>query len=259
MKPIRIDLSENLREIEIIPIADVHLGDPMCNYKHFMETLEYIKERDNVFCVLNGDLMDCAIKASIGDSYSAALQPMEQLHQCVKIFEPIKDKILCVLPGNHEERIYKTDGVDMTRLMCDQLGIADRYSSTTALLFVRFGRDCGRTHHSRKECYTIYCNHGIGGGRREGGKVNRVADLASVVDADIYVAAHTHLPFIMRERFFRVSASNSSVSIVDKLFINTSAQLEYGGYGDRAAFKPASIETPVICLSGTEKKMRATL
>lgn len=259
MKPIKIDLSENLKEIEIVPIADIHLGDPMCDYRRVMETIQYIEEHDNVFCVLNGDLMDCAIKTSIGDSYSAALQPMEQLHQCVKIFEPIKDKILCVLPGNHEERIYKTDGVDMTALMCQQLGISDRYSNTSALLFVRFGKDKVHNHHGRKICYTIYCNHGNGGGRKEGGKVNRVADLASVVDADIYIGSHTHLPFVMKEAFFRIDTANSSVAKVDKLFVNTSAALEYGGYGDRAAFKPASLDNPVIWLSGTVKKMRATL
>lgn len=33
MKPIKIDLSENLKEIEIVPIADIHLGDPMCDYR----------------------------------------------------------------------------------------------------------------------------------------------------------------------------------------------------------------------------------
>ena len=259
MKPIRIDLSEDIKEIEIIPIADIHLGDTSCDFKRVMETIKYIEEHDNVYAILNGDLMDCAIKSSIGDSYGAALQPMEQLHQCVKIFEPIRDKILCVLPGNHEERIYKTDGVDMTRLMCDQLKIFDRYSNTTALLFVRFGRDCGRTHHKRKILYTIYCNRGSGGGRKEGGKVNRVADLASVVDADIYIGSHTHLPFVMKEAFFRIDTANSSVAKVDKLFVNTSAALEYGGYGDRAAFKPASLDNPVIWLSGTVKKMRATL
>lgn len=261
MKPIKIDLSENLKEIEIVPIADIHLGDPMCDYRRVMETIQYIDEHDNVYCVLNGDLMDCAIRTSIGDSYSAEIPPMSQLQKCVEIFKPLADanKILCVLPGNHEERIYKTDGVDMTSLMCQQLDIPERYSNTTALLFLRFGRDCGRNHHNRKECYTIYCNHGNGGGRKEGGKVNRVADLASVVDADIYIGSHTHLPFVMKEAFFRIDTANSSVAKVDKLFVNTSAALEYGGYGDRAAFKPASLDNPVIWLSGTVKKMRATL
>ena len=33
MKPIKIDLSENLTEIEIMPVADYHWADPNSNHK----------------------------------------------------------------------------------------------------------------------------------------------------------------------------------------------------------------------------------
>jgi hypothetical protein len=107
--------------------------------------------------------------------------------------------------------------------------------------------------------YSCYCTHGSGGGRREGGKVNRLADLASIVDADIYIHAHTHLPLIFKESFFRVSGSNSSVALTEKLFVNTSAMLNYGGYGDKAGFKPASKSSPVIYLNGHKRYMVAKL
>jgi hypothetical protein len=101
--------------------------------------------------------------------------------------------------------------------------------------------------------------HGSGGGRREGGKINRLADLASIVDADIYIHAHTHLPVIFKEAFYRVSGSNSSVALVDKMFVNTAATLNYGGYGDRQGFKPASKRNPVIYLDGLKHDMWAKL
>jgi hypothetical protein len=146
----------------------------------------------------------------------------------------------------------------MTEIMCSQLGIANRYSSTTALLFIRFGRQSS-SRHNRPFLYTIYVTHGSGGGRREGGKVNRLADLASIVDADIYIHAHTHLPMVFKESFFRVSGSNSSVALVDKLFVNTAASLNYGGYGDRMGYKPASKKSPVIYLDGLKHDMWAKL
>ena len=111
----------------------------------------------------------------------------------------------------------------------------------------------------RRQLYTIYVTHGSGGGRREGGKVSKLADLASIVDADIYIHAHTHLPLIFKESFFRVSASNSSVAPAEKLFVNTSAALNYGGYGDTQGFKPASTRAPVIYLCGTQQDMWAKL
>ena len=125
MKPIKCNLPY-ADVIEIIPMADLHIGDSQCDYKLVLERIEYIKNTKNAYCILDGDLMDTAIASSIGDTYASMLQPMEQLKHCVAIFEPIKDKILAVLPGNHENRVYKSDGLDITEIMCAQLGIADR-------------------------------------------------------------------------------------------------------------------------------------
>lgn len=257
MKPIKCDLPF-AEQIEIHPLADLHMGDINADFKLIMKKIEYIKNTPNAYCILDGDLMDTAIASSVGDTYGASLQPMEQLNQCVKIFEPIKDKIIAVLPGNHEHRVYKTDGLDITALLCSQLGIREKYSPTTALLFVRFGMQKGR-NHNRRQLYTIYVTHGSGGGRREGGKINRLADLACIVDADIYIHAHTHLPVIFKESYFRVSGANSSVAEVDKLFVNTAAALTYGGYGDAQGYKPASRSYPVIYLNGLEHEMTAKL
>ena len=259
MKAIKCDLPY-AETIEIHSFADEHIGDNMCDFKLIMDRIEYVNKTANAYCILNGDLMDTAIASSIGDTYGANLQPMEQLKQCVKLFKPLADsgKILAVLPGNHENRVYKSDGLDVTELMCAQLGILEKYSPTTALLFIRFGKS-SHARHGRPQLYTAYVTHGSGGGRREGGKVNRLADLASIVDADIYIHAHTHLPLVFKESFFRVSGSNSSVALVDKLFVNTAAALNYGGYGDKQGYKPASKCSPVIYLHGTRHDMWARL
>ena len=254
MKTIRCDLPY-ADKIELHPMADLHIGDIHSDGKIILERIEHIKNTENAYCILGGDLMDSAIASSIGDTYGASLQPMEQLKQCVKIFEPIKDKILAVLPGNHEHRIYKADGLDITALMCSQLSITEKYSPTTARLFIRFGK----SKHNRPMFYTAYVTHGTGGGRKEGGKVNRLADLASIVDADIYITGHTHLPLVFKESFYRVSGSNSSVALVEKLFVNTSASLDYGGYGDKQGYKPASKEAPVIYLNGRKHEIKVKL
>jgi hypothetical protein len=255
MKTIRCDLPY-AEKIEIHPLSDLHIGDMNCDYKSILARIEYIKNTPNAYCILDGDLMDMAIATSVGDTYGAGIQPMEQLKHCVKLFEPIKDKILAALPGNHENRIYRSDGIDITSLMCGQLGIGARYSSTTALLFIRFGKV---TKSQRPQLYTIYVTHGTGGGRREGGKINRLVDLSAIVDADIYVMGHTHLPVVMKEGYYRVSGSNSSVAYIEKLYVNTASSLNYGGYGDVAGFKPASKQSPVIYLDGTKRDMKAQL
>jgi hypothetical protein len=105
----------------------------------------------------------------------------------------------------------------------------------------------------------IYANHGSGGGRKEGAKIIRLADMASIVDADIYIHSHTHLGMIMKESFFRVNPMNSSVKQVDKLFVNTASCLTYGGYGEGYEFKPSSKATPIIYLNGLQKECSAKM
>jgi len=260
LKAIRIDLSEELKDLEILPVADYHWADPNSDHDKILADIKYIKDHPSAYCVLNGDLMDCAIASSIGDTYGATLSPMDELKVCMELFAPIADKILCVVPGNHEARHYRTNGIDLTELMCRQLGIEDRFSPTTAILFVRFGRlNSEKDGHHRKACYTVYISHGSGGGRKEGGKIQRLVDLSTIVDADVYICGHTHLPATLKDGFARPCVANSSVAYCTRLYVNTSAKLDYGGYGDTQGFKVPCTDTPIIWLNGERKEMRATI
>lgn len=257
MKVITTKLSQDIDKLELHPLADLHIGDRSCNFKDIQSELEYIKNTPNAYCVLDGDLMDTAIKKSIGDTYAQDLTPMEQLKQCVAIFAPIKDKILAVTSGNHENRIYKEDGIDTTLLMCDQLDISDRYSDTSALIYLRFGKD--PIHAKRRIGYSIYMLHGNANGRKEGGKIQRLIDLAEIVDADIYISAHTHQPASLRNTFYRAYPYSDSVEKIDHLYVNTASWLEYGGYAERMGLKPGSCINPIVYLDGRKKIARCLI
>ena len=258
MKTIKHRLSSEFDTLQILPLADLHIGDIHSDGKKIQEWLTYIGNTDNCYTILNGDLCDNAIRTSIGDTYAASLSPMAQLEQAVKLFGPIKDKILAVLPGNHEARTYKTDGIDMTQVICNQLGIGERYSPASALVFIQFGKQCSNKH-GFPVLYSVYAVHGSGGGKKEGAKLQRVVDLSSIVDADIYLHSHTHMPLIARNAYFRVDTRHCTVEKVDRLYVNTSSSIEWGGYGEVQSFKPNSLETPLILLNGTKREMKAIL
>lgn len=258
MKVIKIDLPKELKSVEIHTLADMHIGDKFCDMEAIRSKIDYIKNTPNAYCILNGDLINNATKTSVSDCYAEELTPMEQVEMCVEVLGPIADKVLCATSGNHEKRTWNKEGIDITKLVAMQLGFVERYSPTSCFIFLRVGTE--KKHAiNRQICYLIFCLHGSGGGRREGGKANRLADMASIIDADIYIHSHTHLPMIMKQGFYRASAQNSSVAKVDKLFVNTAAMLNYGGYGEVFEFKPSSKDSPVIRLSGTTKLFDATL
>ena len=258
MKTIKIDLPDNLLSIEIHTFADEHIGDEHSDIKRVLQRIEYVKNTPNAYCILNGDLIDNATKTSIGDTYTQVFNPMGQLEKAVEIFAPIKDKILCITHGNHENRTYKKEGINISKMIASQLGLSDRYTPTSALLFIRVGKGNGKVHN-RQILYTLYALHGSGGGRKEGAKAIRLADMAGIIDTDIYIHSHTHLPMIMKQAYHRIDERHSTVALVDKLFVNTAANLTYGGYGEAGAFKPSSTDTPVIYLNGTKKYFEAKL
>jgi predicted phosphodiesterase len=261
---IKINLPRELESLELHVFADEHIGDEHSDAERLKERIEYVKNTPNAYCILNGDILDNATKTSIGDTYAQEFNPMEQLRKANELFSPIKNKILCITHGNHENRTYKKEGINLSYLIANQLGLVDRYTPTSAVLFIRFGeapykRESNGSGNLRKICYTIYTLHGSGGGRKEGAKAIRLADMASIIDTDIYIHSHTHLPMIMKQAFHRIDHRNSSVALVDKLFVNTAANLRYGGYGEAGEFKPSSMETPVIYLDGRKKDFKAKL
>lgn len=265
MNTIKIDLDRDISSLEIHSFADEHIGDEHCDIKRLLARIDYVKNTPNAYCILNGDILDNATKTSIGDVYTQEFNPMEQLRKAVEMFSPIKDKILCITHGNHENRTYKKEGINLSRLIANQLGLEHRYSPTSAVLFIRFGKmtngnkETNGSGKVRKICYTAYTLHGSGGGRKEGAKAIRLADMASIIDTDIYIHSHTHLPMVMKQAFHRIDTKNSKVALVDKLFVNTAANLKYGGYGEAGEFKPSSMETPIIYLNGTKKEFNARL
>lgn len=260
MKIIKATLPTDIETLELHVFADEHIGDDNCDLERLKERIKYVAEKPNAYCILNGDIIDYTSKTSIGDIEAREFNIMGQLEKAVEFFEPIKDKIIAITSGNHEGRGYRKEGFDIAKIMAYQLGIGDCYSPAAAFIFLRFGEaiNHGRGEKERR-LVTILVNHGSGGGRKEGAKAIRLADMANIADADVYIHSHTHLPMIFKESYFRVDSRNSSLQNVTKLFVNTASNLDYGGYGEAQEYKPNSKDTPIIYFSAKKRDMWAKL
>ena len=262
MHSVRVDYPTDWPHANVYTLADLHIGDAHCSESEVLARVKAVQDDPYGLCILNGDLMNTALRNSVSDVYGEVLSPMQQITYLVNMLRPIAGKIIGVTAGNHENRVYRSDGIDVMRLVCREIGIEEKYAPEGVLIFLRFGTRNGHACHrdkSPRQWYSIYATHGSGGGRKEGAKAIRLADMAAVVDADVYVHSHTHLPMVMKHGFFRADPSNCSAKMVQKLFVNTGAALGYGGYGQAQEFKPADTSTPVIRLEAKNKRMSATM
>ena len=259
MHTVAIERPETWPLGRVYVLADLHIGDPNCDVAEIRRQIERIRRDEYGMVILNGDLLNTAIRTGISDIYGETLKPMDAINMLVEMLDPIKDKIIGATTGNHEWRVYKDDGIDIMRLVCRQLGVEKCYAPEGVFIFLRLGSMAKHQRHKDKnprQLFTIYATHGTGGGRKEGAKAIRMADMECVVDADIYIHAHTHQAMDFYNNFFRTNPGNNSVRKAEKLYVNSGAAMDFGGYGQMKEFKPASVRTPVIYLE--PKKARAT-
>lgn len=257
MKVINLKLSNNIKELHIIPISDVHIGDKLSDNKLLKDTIKLIKDNDNYYTIINGDLCNTALKNSKSDVYSDELTPMEQLNRVIELLEPIKDKILVMGTGNHEDRILKDTSIDISRLVAKQLGIEDRYSDNWWYLFLRFGeKERGR---KAEMCYQITGYHGSGGGRKTGGKANRLEEMSQIAVADLFIMSHTHKPLSTKGAIYIPDYANNTLNKKQMYYLMTNSFLEYGGYGEKLGFTPTDNTPTEAILDGTKRKIKIIL
>lgn len=259
MKVINVGLPKSITGISFHPFADDHMGDEHCNEEVIKKRIEAVASEPNAFIGLGGDIINNATTSSVSDTYSETLSPMKQIERAVNLYYPVRDRILYAVMGNHCFRSYKTDGIDIMAIIAKELGIYDRYSDTAAMVFLRLGCNSRYRAQGRQVTYRIYATHGTGGGKRPGGKINRVEDLQKIVDADIYIHGHTHLPAVFKQATYRANDSAGSVDLITQTYVNTASALGYGGYASRAGYQPSSTDNPVIYLSGERKEVRVSV
>ena len=245
LQVIKATLPVDTKYIEIVAIGDVHSGDDWCDEQAVKEVINYVLEKPYRYVILNGDLINNAIKTAISDVYGSNDPEMEIRH-VARLFMPIKDRILAMGSGNHEERTLKLTGIDPSRYIAIRLGVEDKYASNSFLLFLSVGRShtYRQVHkHVRQQVYSIFVQHGYGGGKKSGSKLNNLnASDGIVPNADIYVMGHTHDPMANSKRTFVCDYQNRQIYEHKKYYLMHNAYLDYGGYGLRQGFPPSSKE-----------------
>lgn len=233
--PIKIDLPIKENNIKLYVLSDAHIGDANADIPTLKKIINFIKETPEAYCILLGDILNTALKTSKTDIYSETLSLVEAQKLAVELLTPIKDKIIAMTPGNHENRVWKEVGVDLSLWLAEKLGLEDKYRNNGLALSIQFGKD----YNGNPFRLNVFGQHGsYGGGRRLGAAMNALEDLDGIIgNADIYIRAHTHQP-IQGSRNIYLFNDRGSILRSTKYYFNAPSVLNYGGYAYDKGYKP---------------------
>jgi hypothetical protein len=215
---------------------------------------------------LLGDLLDVGIVGSKTEVYTQTGTVGHWMNTAVDLLKPLAEAglILGMVSGNHENRLIRSVGMDVTEQIARQLGVDDRYDPVALLLFVQVGKqgNAGRRGSVYKwpHTYAIHCTHGSGGGTTAGGRANALTRARQKLDADIYMQGHTHHSDLQLGSCLRVNRSQISVKQVEQVFVCCGSCLEYdGSYGEGMNLPPSDSRYPRVFLHADKQLAEATL
>jgi len=251
--------------IYFVPISDFHCGDkaglggesPEGKHatKKFRNMVKWIKDTPYAYTFLMGDMFDATIKTSIGNVHNNQFNLGDAKDFVTEELRPIKDKILGCFDGNHEERIVKATGDSPVKDLSKFLDI-DYFPSWCAYLFLNVGESRGNKKADKRRpiCYSAFLHHMTGGGRTQGGKVNRVMSLKLMALADLYCGAHVHSKTALKEKYIYPDMHNKKLIEQQECFVTTGSYMGYAEYSLEGMYTKPATGSVRIRLNGEHEK-----
>lgn len=204
------------QEVNLYFLGDIHEGNVNHAETEFRRAVNIIKDDPNAYWIGMGDYIEAitlddkkrfnpiTIAAKYGLSELKDL-PFKQMEAVFKAIEPIQDKCLCLLCGNHEESYIKYNSSDIYSRFVNMFRNPPPKVGYVGFLKLIFSTK-GRKLYSP----VIALNHGHGGGGyREGYPLNKLWDVFRWTDADISVMGHVHKLEEDDKKFVGVTQQNT--------------------------------------------------
>jgi len=236
--------------IEIYPLADMHIGSRELNEAALKRTINEILDKPYRYVVLAGDLIDNGVKSSVTSGYDAMMQPAEQRRYAAELIAPLKDRILCMISGNHEYRSRKDTDTDPIELIASKLDIEHLYRPDIAFIKLDLG---DRTNHrERSPKYCIAVAHGTGGGVTLGAGLSKTEPFGLAMGVDLLITGHSHKPATAPTLRLECDMQKGVMVPREIRIMVATGWLDYGGYPTRKLYKPVAIRPNKAILSAVE-------
>ncbi len=241
-------------DIHLHFLADVHLGAQEHMEREWADCCQQILDDPLSKVILGGDLINNATRNSVSNIFDETMRPREQKRLMAEMLKPLRDRILCAVPGNHEGRSGKdADDDPLYDIMC-KLDLEDLWRENIAFVKIQIGDINGDGR--KNPTYMLVVMHGAGGGIYTGAAVNRNERFGYVLDgADALLVGHSHKPFVTQPGKIFIDPRNNNVSVKPFKVVVATSFLNYGGYAARKQLLPASHAPQIITLCGQRKKI----
>lgn len=232
--PIKTKVNTTGNALRIYVLSDLHIGDSNCDIDKIKRVVDFIKNDPDMYVICLGDILNTALKNSKSDIYSEQMNIADSQKLAVQILSPIKEKILAMVSGNHENRVWRETGLDLSLWLAEKLNCEDKYRLGGLALTIDFGK----TPKNRPFRLKIFGQHGSRGGRKLGGPLSAVEEMDGIIsNADIYIMGHTHQSVQGGKAVYSFNVQGN-IEKQYKYYFNAPAFLKYGGYGYEKGYKP---------------------
>jgi len=219
---------------ELVLLGDLHIGYPTVQMDKLLEDIEIIKKR-GCYVILMGDLIEAGTRNSIGDSlFSQEHIVQEQLDKVFEILCPLEKKILGIIQGNHEKRIFKEVGMDVSKILAEQYfkWYGTEYFGYSSYHIFRVG----------KQTYTAYLTHGSTSSRLPYTKMKALLDYGKYIDVDIIASGHTHELNSYTATKKRIDLKRRKIVSKKTYYVLTGSYLGYDdSYAEQKGMMPSKI------------------
>lgn len=256
----------------LYPIGDIHLGSLHCDRKLLEATLAEIAADPYALWIGMGDAIDGIVPTDkrfsaneIDPQFLPHLQRIAEYQRdvFVEYFEPIKDKCLGLIEGNHEHTVLTRHYMDVTRQAAKTLEVP--FLGSAAMIRLGFQRMDGSGRQIKGRNFMIYAEHGSGGGKKSGAKINNIEELSRSYDAQIYLRGHVHQRIVTRgSRVFMTTSGRPAPVITPQVFALTGSYLKSihdgeDSYANRSGFLPTDLGCVKLALNPMTGEIRSTI
>jgi len=238
---------ETTKDVKVYAVGDLHAGAISADLKGWERFNQMILEDPLAYVIFLGDMMNNATRSSVSNPYDDCMRPRDQkIYLKERLADLAKaDKILAILPGNHENRSLKDADDSPMYDVAAKLDLEDIYRDNIALVKLVVGKDANADRQKHSNCYVILATHGDGAGRLTGGTVNRYEQFAANWNGvDIFYFGHSHKPFVTKPNKIVVDRLHANADQINTIVTTGASWMYYAGYPVRKLYNPAHKADP---------------